>query len=353
MIHKPFFILFYFLLFFCAGCASSLKNQRQYILENDTIIRAQSYDRPVSRVQIQYLGCGGLLIKKNDIKILVDPFFSNPGPFVSLLWKKLEPDTVAIDKAMAHLDLSGVNNVLVTHGHYDHIMDVPYIYNNYLNNDPEILCNQTSSWILFDQKVRADRIKDVYEHALGDNKPGKWMYFADSTYRILPIISKHAPHLRVLGLEFYLLSGKYENVPQKEKRTSYYRQGEMNLSFLIDFMDEDKKTIIHRVQVLTGGASSRSASLISMLPEARKVDVLALTVGLHNNEPDYPERVLRELEPDFVIGAHWEDFFQPYFHKKKKGVRMTNHRSFAKKMNEYVKGRWIKPLPLTSITFEN
>lgn len=349
MHHKNFIFLSFLSLFFCLGCAPSLKNQRKYIVEKDTVVSVANYISPASEIQIQYLGCGGLLIKKQGAKILVDPFFSNPGPFLSFLWRKLTPDTATIDKAIAMLDLQGVQHVLLTHGHYDHIMDLPYIYRKYLNA-PEILCNETSAWILRDQGADTGKLTDVYDFALGEDKPGKWIYYADSTYRILPVVSRHAPHLRLFGIELHLYSGKYNDLPNGETRTGYYKKGS-NLSYLIDFLDDDKKTVLNRVQVLTGGASSRSATLIANLPEAHKVNVLALTVGLHNNEPDYPEKILIELDPDFVIAAHWEDFFQPYFSEKKRGVRMTKHRSFAKKMNQYLEGRWIQPMPLTSVSF--
>lgn len=68
----------------------------------------------------RWLGVAGVELKAGNQVLALDPFFTRP-PLVQLL-KPLQPDS-----ALAAEKLPTCNVVLVTHPHYDHLLDVPAV----------------------------------------------------------------------------------------------------------------------------------------------------------------------------------------------------------------------------------
>ena len=71
-------------------------------------------------LSFRWLGAAGLELKAGNQVVAVDPFFTRPS-LVQML-QPLRPDpTLAIEK------LPACSAVLVTHSHYDHLLDVPVV----------------------------------------------------------------------------------------------------------------------------------------------------------------------------------------------------------------------------------
>ena len=83
---------------------------------------------PGPPVKLVYLGVGGWLVHRGGLVILFAPLFSNPS-LTRAGFSRIVPDTVRIEHALDSLavDLSEVSLILSGHGHYDHLMDVPYV----------------------------------------------------------------------------------------------------------------------------------------------------------------------------------------------------------------------------------
>ncbi len=72
---------------------------------------------------IRWLGVAGVEIKAGDQVLAIDPFFTRPG-LVQMLWPVQSNQPLSAEK------LPVCNVLLVTHPHYDHLMDVPAILRN-------------------------------------------------------------------------------------------------------------------------------------------------------------------------------------------------------------------------------
>lgn len=72
-------------------------------------------------VLFRWLGCAGFELQVQDAVLAVDPFFSRP-PFWRLWFGRLHSDPALSARLLPRCDA-----ILVTHAHYDHLMDVPDI----------------------------------------------------------------------------------------------------------------------------------------------------------------------------------------------------------------------------------
>ncbi len=73
-----------------------------------------------------YLGTNGFELRWENHALLIDPYFSRIDLSRIALGATIEPDLPRIDDAMKYLG-SGVDAIVVTHGHFDHLLDVPAI----------------------------------------------------------------------------------------------------------------------------------------------------------------------------------------------------------------------------------
>jgi L-ascorbate metabolism protein UlaG (beta-lactamase superfamily) len=70
----------------------------------------------------RWLGAAGLELAADGFVLLVDPFFTRPGRAAMVLGARVAPDERLAERYAPRADA-----VLVTHPHYDHLMDVPGI----------------------------------------------------------------------------------------------------------------------------------------------------------------------------------------------------------------------------------
>lgn len=71
---------------------------------------------------IRWLGAAGLEFVLDGCTLLIDPFFSRPPLWALLCGRRLIPDRSLVARYAPRADA-----VLVTHPHYDHLMDVPAV----------------------------------------------------------------------------------------------------------------------------------------------------------------------------------------------------------------------------------
>ncbi|MEO5953891.1 MAG: MBL fold metallo-hydrolase [Chloroflexia bacterium] len=72
-------------------------------------------------VSFRWLGVAGVELTANGRTLVVDPFFSRP-PFKRFLFGRIWPNRKLVREKVAACDF-----LLVTHAHWDHIMDVPEV----------------------------------------------------------------------------------------------------------------------------------------------------------------------------------------------------------------------------------
>ena len=73
------------------------------------------------KISIKWFGASAFEFRFQRTILLIDPFVTRPN-FLSLLFSELKPNDKLINRHFKEAD-----HILVSHGHYDHIMDVPTI----------------------------------------------------------------------------------------------------------------------------------------------------------------------------------------------------------------------------------
>lgn len=313
------------------------------------------------QLQLQYLGCGGLLIKYSDQALMIDPFFSNQR-FMKvgrsmLLGAKIKSDKKAIafgrQRILDSLEISAdelsrdVKAILVAHGHYDHLMDVPYLHKYWFNSQPEVFAN-TSAINTCSNVIAADKLHNSESMMSVREQTGSSVEFkaADGTLlRIHMQMAAHNPHSNHMKL----FSGgvmkpvSYFKRPEDKTSANDWLEGR-TLSFLIDIVKEEK--IVFRVFVQSSSCQFPDGMPPTSLLEEKKVDVAVLGVASYKfSEDSYPCEYLRKLGPSHIIFTHWEDFFRKYQRKPKSLMKTDMERFFKHLLPSCSSTPYTLPIP--------
>jgi len=276
------------------------------VYTNGKELPATHPDYPTT-VQVKYLGAGGVVIKRGDDVVVTAPFFSNPSiPRVAFGEVAAREDEIRRSLERPGNGLAGAKAILVGHAHYDHLMDVPFIWSTYMRQ-AKIYGSDTMKNTLAAFPIPADRVVSVEPDMHTDTKAGTW-YPKDEQeprrVRFMALKSEHAP----IFWHIKFFEGAYDS-PLKEKPTRAYqwREGQ-TLAYLIDFMSADGKTVEFRVHY----QDAASTPPLGFPPDdGRRVDLALICMPGFNQVKNYPEELIERLQPRFVVLIHWEDFFAP------------------------------------------
>jgi L-ascorbate metabolism protein UlaG (beta-lactamase superfamily) len=83
--------------------------------------QAQAEAEPSGPLSLRWLGVAGIELGYQGQSLAIDPFFSRPNLW-RILFEPLKPDEAAIAGKTGPYE-----HILVSHSHYDHLMDVPAI----------------------------------------------------------------------------------------------------------------------------------------------------------------------------------------------------------------------------------
>jgi L-ascorbate metabolism protein UlaG (beta-lactamase superfamily) len=86
----------------------------------------ESSEIPPGAVTVRFTGCSTLVFSDGERTIVIDGWFSRPGPF-AFLGGEIEPDLAAIEHGLAANELEHADVVFPIHSHYDHAMDAPEV----------------------------------------------------------------------------------------------------------------------------------------------------------------------------------------------------------------------------------
>ena len=85
---------------------------------------ADSPDVPRNGVRVTYLGTNGYQFESKGRALLVDPYFSRVDLLSVAVGSRIQPNVARINDGLRHLS-PNADAILVTHGHFDHLLDVP------------------------------------------------------------------------------------------------------------------------------------------------------------------------------------------------------------------------------------
>ncbi|HEX7018952.1 MAG TPA: hypothetical protein VF159_03010 [Gemmatimonadaceae bacterium] len=270
-------------------------------------------------MRVEYLGVGGMLVSYRGHSLLTAPMFSNPTLGAVLRRRVLpwgsgpvRPDTALIDSLLPRA-ADSASMILVGHGHYDHLLDVPYIARRHATS-AAIYGGPTVRHILMgDSTLRAEAARvvaiDSTDVATLDHR-GRWFYSADSAFRVMALLADHAPTVKMGGLQYLFAGGQLtQDLATWPTYADEWRLGEP-LAFLVDVL----RPRTHDVRLRLYYQDAPNTPPLGFPPraevDARPVDVAILCAATAENVPNAPDSLLRLLRPPFVLVGHWESFFR-------------------------------------------
>jgi L-ascorbate metabolism protein UlaG (beta-lactamase superfamily) len=225
-------------------------------------------------VRVMYLGTNGYQFEFQKHALLVDPYFSRVDLFSIALGSRLQPNMPRVAAGMRQL-APKADAILVTHGHFDHLLDVPIVMSR-------MNAHLIASASAVELAKRAGASSGDAVTAGDVRRIGPWKI------RVLP-----ATHDRLFG-----------KVPfdQPETRGSGPPQNPADwvcgepLAFLIEVGDQ-------RIYIDSGGTPAQ-------LPPHERVDLAILGMALPDSRARLPG-ALEHLQPRYVLPSHQDNFFRP------------------------------------------
>ena len=253
-------------------------------------------DERSGKVVLRYLGTAGWEISDGTTIVLIDPYLSRivgpspPGapPFPRTPgdtrpvygWEdRPVPDAAVIDSHVPRADF-----ILVTHTHYDHVLDVPHLA---LKTHATVIGTESTENVL--------RAYGVPEAQLITVRGGEDYQFPTFSVKVIPSIHSALDH------KHYFSSARAPEGMKAPLTLQQMHPEGGTLAFLIRF---------HGHQILAfGGMNYLEREIDGLRP-----DVVLVGAGASRAEIyDYTGRLMRDLGfPAIVLPTHWDNFMAPY-----------------------------------------
>ena len=250
---------------------------------------AQSEERSAP-LQLKYLGAAGWEISDGHVVVLIDPYISrlkyggggHPDDDRPSFARDdvAQSDTALIDSIITRADF-----ILVHHGHFDHLGDVPYIAEK---TGAKVIGTETTITIL-----RAYGIPEDQLYAVGG---GEDYQFDNFSVRVVPSIHS------ALGEKYYFDTRRLDRNSDIEAplRINQFIEGG-SLMILARFDHHNVLTM--------GSMNFVERELEGLDPDILLAGVNGSRLGLYN----YDERLLKVTgNPPIILPTHWDNFRLPY-----------------------------------------
>ena len=251
-------------------------------------------------VRVTYLGTNGYKFELKGHALLVDPYFSRVDLLSVALGSRIQPNASRINDGLRHLAQTSPNidAILVTHGHFDHLLDVPPVM---AKTRARLIASASSVELvrrLPDASASSgDAVKPGDVRRIG---PWKIRVLSATHDRLFGKVPFDQPHSQAglsagaaYSAEAAAKAGSAKAGPPQ--RAADWICGEP-LAFLIEGNGQ-------RIYIDSGGT-------LTQLPPNEHVDLAILGMAL----PDSRARLaaaLAHLQPRYVLPSHQDDFFRP------------------------------------------
>ena len=316
---------------------------------------------PRQLVSVTYLGISGILVEHGGHALLTAPFFTNPplldwrpGLLRWLIGRPIAPDTAVIERLLPR-SADHASAILVGHGHYDHLLDVPYIATHRTTSARIFGGPSIRHMLMGDAILHSDssRLVPIPRDSAGDAKrDGVWFYSPDSAFRFMALIADHAPQVKIGNWLFKFAEGTVSaDMDTLPKMAADWKLGEP-YAFLIDVLSDSPRRTIFRIYFEDAPSAPPLGFPSTRLLATGTVDLAILCAATSSNVKATPDSLLRVLNPAGVMVTHWESFFRPALRPKRLS-RATDMHLFVRSLRRSLQPRagWVMPLPGQTVRF--
>jgi L-ascorbate metabolism protein UlaG (beta-lactamase superfamily) len=284
---------------------------------------------PATAIRVTYLGVNGFQFETGKHTLLVDPYFTRVGFWPAALNQRIESNPQRVSEGLKHV-CPHVEAILVTHAHFDHLLDVPDIAKR---TGARIFSGPTAIQLVESVGISPNQCETV--------QPGSTRAISPWTIRVLK-----AQHDRLFGkVPFercaHLASDHFSEregprAPGEIKKplklpvkASDWCVGEP-LAFVIEAAGK-------RIYIDSGGVPGTTPSVeLGHVHHSEfvpwRIDLAILGVALPDSRARFAE-VVRQLEPRYIFPSHEDDMFAPF----SRGFHFGKLTKFSWVVHEYDK----------------
>jgi hypothetical protein len=284
--------------------------------------------------------------------VMTPPAFRNPSVWRLLTgWDFIagtKPDTALVKRRIAALSAAGadrlgrVRAVLVGHGHYDHLMDLPpmarWLGSARVYGSRSVINTLAGAPLLRESLGGTSRLVTIDTLAgIDATRPGQWVIAEENTFRFKAIAWEHARNFP--GFRFS--KGHIREPLNRLPRTAAgWRMG-TTYAFILDVLDAGGATAL-RVVIHDAAASpsyvARADSILRTEPAAPHT-VAIISAANYDRVDAYPDTMLALQPADHVLFGHWEEFFRSP-EKPLRRVRGIRGLDLVQRVEAKVGSRW-------------
>lgn len=235
-----------------------------------------------SDVNFKWFGTDGWEITFGNKTILFDPWLSrfDCGFFSG----KFNPNTpLAVEEALIDQHLKKADQILIGHGHWDHMADIPYIAKK---TGAQVIGSETHANVL--------RAAGVPEGKIVQVKGGELMQFDGYTIEVFPGLHSMGPTKK------HTVPGHLYQVPSAPTKVGDMPEGD-SLIYLI--------TIREKFSIFL----MSTANFVERAIAGLKPDVALIASIFANQIHKFTPRLLKALNyPKVILPTHWDHFEKPY-----------------------------------------
>jgi L-ascorbate metabolism protein UlaG (beta-lactamase superfamily) len=270
-----------------AGLAAATADWGRALLLPGTAEGAETPPRSggpgTSGVRFRWLGTNGWEISFGSRTLLFDPWLSRSVQ-TGFLAGRFDPKTpLKVEEALIDQHIRKADQILIGHGHWDHLADVPYIQKK---TSAQVIGSETHANLL--------RAFGTPEIKIVPVKGGEYMQFDGYTIEVFPAVHSMGPTKK------FAVPGHLYSVPSMPTTVGELPEGD-SLIYLI--------TIRGTFRIfLMSTANYVERAIAGLRPD------VALVASLFSNQIyAYTPRLLRALNyPPILLATHWDNFERPF-----------------------------------------